>query len=111
MQFLGFGANAGHGDRPAYSVTPGGRGAIFWALPCTSGPYEAADRFFELSSIHYKDFGDRPASVYSRTWAYERAERLDSRATGPLAAYARLTRAVIDKPYAWWRDRGMLRRE
>lgn len=110
-EHLNFGSGSGHEDRPAYSVTPGGRGLIFWVLPCTSGPLGSMERFFQLWTIHFATQGDRPNRVFARTWIFERAEKLDFRATGPLARYVTLTRDMIDKPFAWWRDRGMPRRD
>jgi len=112
---LKFGEGSGHQDRPAYSVTPGGRGMLFIVLPCTSRDPGPTDRFYELWSIHYRTRvdrqgndvpdGDRPWSVYSRTWIFECAEKLDFNVTGPLATYVRLTKGAMNKPCEWWRER------
>ena len=109
-EFLKFGSGSGHGERPAYAVTPSGRGIIFWVLPCTSIPPDAyKNRFFELWNIYFENYGDRPSNVFARSWLYERAEKLDFRATGPLERYVKLMRDWIGKPYAWWQERGMPR--
>lgn len=105
-QYLTFGTGSGHLDRPSYSVTPGGRGMVFVVLPCTSNPLGALQRFYELTEIHYKTRGDRPWSVYSHTWAFDRAERVNFSVTGPLDRYVTLTSSEIQKPYLWWQERG-----
>jgi hypothetical protein len=105
-EHLHFGSGSSHQDRPAYSVTPGGRGVVFVVLPCTSGPLGPMERFFELSEIHYEARGDRPGRVFPRTWVFDRAERVDFSATGPLQRYVTLSRQMIEKPFSWWRERG-----
>ena len=84
---------------------------IFWVLPCTSGPLGSMESFFQLWTIHFAGRGDRPGRVFPRTWIFERAEKLDFRATGRLDRYVTLSREMIDKPYAWWKERGTPRRE
>jgi hypothetical protein len=115
-QYLSVGTGSGHMDRPSYSVTPAGRGMSYVVLPCTGEYPGRSERFFELWSICYRTFitpngeelpeGDRPRSVYPRTWIHEVAEKLDYRVTGGLLTYVRLTSTAIGKPFAWWRERG-----
>jgi len=106
LDYRKFGEKSGHGDRPAYSVTPRDRGLLCIVLPCTSEPVEARERFYEMQDIHYQDLGDRPYAVYKRTWIYEEAQKVNFREIGPLARYATLPREEMPKPFAWWSDRG-----
>ena len=110
--FMWFGTGSGHGARPAYSVTPAGRGMVFMALPSTGSPPSRPLSFFELRrDFHFCSLGAQPGNVLMRTWLFECAEKLDYRTTGPLETYAKLENSIVNKPCEWWRERGAKHRD